>query len=479
MQVFRFTIISLLMCLALHIENALGQDNLQNQLFSETNQVLAQVKERKADLYAPKSFGKGMEYYKDATDYYSRGRQLEDIRERLKNAAAYFAKALDASKTAEAAFSGTMAARSDADSAGAPKYASTLWNKGEEQFQRAARTLEDGDAESAKETGSESEATFRSAELEAIEANYLSPARELLKKAYNMSVKNYAPKTLGRAEKLSLLVEGILKQNRYDTDSARQLAQEAKYEAAHAIYLYQTIRKMKESDRNLEDAFLEDESQFQRIASELGVLARFDNGYDAPVADVKAALKEREANSMKNVDLVLQSADSLRVANQTIKQSNNEIENLKQQIALMEKRLGSLTEAEQKLKEAGTQLEQKLETQRQQEGTIRQLSSMFANEEGNVLRDGSSIIIRLYGLTFPVGKSIIEQQFYPLLTKVQTAIKKFPNCHVTIEGHTDSQGSDDVNQKFPDNRPTAVAEYLMANMSVEIPINSQGYGEST
>ena len=47
-----------------------------------------------------------------------------------------------------------------------------------------------------------------------------------------------------------------------------------------------------------------------------------------------------------------------------------------------------------------------------------------------------------------------------------------------IEGHTDSQGSDEVNQKLSGNRATAVAEYLMANMGVQTPINSQGFGES-
>ena len=82
------------------------------------------------------------------------------------------------------------------------------------------------------------------------------------------------------------------------------------------------------------------------------------------------------------------------------------------------------------------------------------------------------------GLTFPVGKNTIESQFFPLLTKVQNAIKRFSGCQVAIEGHTDSQGSDETNQRLSDARAEAVGSYLMANLGISVPITNQGYGES-
>jgi outer membrane protein OmpA-like peptidoglycan-associated protein len=95
-----------------------------------------------------------------------------------------------------------------------------------------------------------------------------------------------------------------------------------------------------------------------------------------------------------------------------------------------------------------------------------------------VIRDENNIIIRLYGLTFGVGKTTIEPQFFPLLTKVQDAIKQFPGCQATIEGHTDSQGSDAMNQRLSERRAEAVAQYLKANMVANTPITHQGFGES-
>jgi outer membrane protein OmpA-like peptidoglycan-associated protein len=163
---------------------------------------------------------------------------------------------------------------------------------------------------------------------------------------------------------------------------------------------------------------------------------------------------------------------------EVIRSKENEIDNLRQQVSAMEKRLGTLSETEKQLQEQGKDLERKLMFKQQQDQTIRELAAKFTEDEASTLRDGDNLIIRLYGLSFPVGKSTIETQYYTLLTKVQDAIKKFPNCRVTIEGHTDSQGSDDVNQTLSEARAKAVAEYLMANMSVTLPINNQGYGES-
>lgn len=441
-----------------------SQDNLRAQLFGETDQVLSQAKERKADLYAPISFGKAMEYYRDAEGEYKRGSKIEDIRDKLKNAAAYMSKAIDACKLAEVAFISTMTARNDAMSAGAPNSTGELWRKGEEQFSKAAKELEDGDVNAAKKDGGEAVTTYRAAELEAIQANYLTPARQLLVKDDALGIRDDAPLTLEKAKRLALTVEELLKQNRYDRDSARVLARQAKVEAGHALTLAQHIRQMKKDDKTFEDALLEGEARIQRIVNELGLQSDFESGADGPVNDALAEIRSREARSEKN-------ADSLRNLGDLLRQRDREIDNLNQQISSMQSRVGSLTDAEK-------DLQRKLSAQRDQEETVARVSSMFTEGEGKILRDGKALVIRLYGLSFPVGKSDIQPQYYSLLSKVQDAIKRFPDCKVTIEGHTDSQGSDEMNQTLSNSRAKAVAEYLMANMNVEVPISSQGYGES-
>lgn len=441
-----------------------AQEHLRTQLFGRADSLLSKVKERQADILAPASFRRAKGYYDRASEDFKKGGRLEEMREQLDNASAYFAKALDVAKLGEVAFSGALAARTDALAAGAPTQQAEMWKRAEDRFHRAASELEDGDVGSGNRYGTEAAELYRTAELEAIKSNYLSPARILLQQAAKKDVRETAPKTLARAEQLARQAEDLLKQNRYDTDEARELAQEAKYEAAHALALHEAILAMKRDDKNFEPALLAVEEQMQRIAAALGLRARFDAGYEQPANEAVAAVRERDATIEKQ-------AAALSAAAADLQGRDVEVGNLREQISSMEKRVGSLTDTER-------DLQQRLATHRSQEAIVREVEGMFTTDEGHVFREGNRIVVRLYGLTFPVGKSVIEPQYYGLLTKVQNAIRKFPRAEVTIEGHTDAVGSDDVNQKLSEGRSLAVAEYLMANMGVEVPIHSQGYGES-
>ena len=78
-----------------------AQDKLRTELFGDVDQTFSQAKEKHADLLSPTNYRKGLDYYNDATNLFSQGKNLEDIREKLKDASAYFAKALDNSYAGE------------------------------------------------------------------------------------------------------------------------------------------------------------------------------------------------------------------------------------------------------------------------------------------------------------------------------------------------------------------------------------------
>lgn len=457
----RFSLIAVtgLLCLltAINSVTAVGQENLRPQLFGETDKILQAAKEKNAHLYSPRIFEQGMEAYQDAEDAFKRGRDLQDIRALLAEAGAQFQKAIDGVSLGELTFASVMNARNDAISADAPKFVPELWEKAEKEFRSAGYDLEDGDVNDAKAKAAEAEGIYRSAELEAIKGNYLGPARDLLQKAEDLDVEGDAPRTLENAAKLTAQVEDLLKSNRYDTDEARQLAQEAKIEAQHAINLHERIAAFSASGGSLEELLLQYESYLATIAKALDMVPRFDNGAGAMAEAMAAEIETREATAVKS--------------DQTIKQHEQEIANLKQQVASMESRVGNLTQAERELK-------RRIDIQKRQEETFAEVSAMFTKQEGMVLRDGDKGIIRLYGLTFPVGKNTIEPKFFGLLTKVQDAVRKFGKCQISVEGHTDSRGGDTQNLRLSETRAQAVAEYLRANMGGGIPIVAQGFGES-
>ena len=66
---------------------------------------------------------------------------------------------------------------------------------------------------------------------------------------------------------------------------------------------------------------------------------------------------------------------------------------------------------------------------------------------------------------------------YELLSIVQKSIRTFGEPGVVIEGHTDSTGSDEVNEHLSQQRAEAVRQYLVANRTLPYDrIMAVGYG---
>jgi len=89
-------------------------------------------------------------------------------------------------------------------------------------------------------------------------------------------------------------------------------------------------------------------------------------------------------------------------------------------------------------------------------------------------------MIRLENVNFATGKAIIQPESFPVLQEVGEILSKWPELRIEIGGHTDSRGSDAMNQTLSDARAHAVLDY----MAVQFPglhrdqFTAVGYGES-
>jgi outer membrane protein OmpA-like peptidoglycan-associated protein len=96
-----------------------------------------------------------------------------------------------------------------------------------------------------------------------------------------------------------------------------------------------------------------------------------------------------------------------------------------------------------------------------------------------VFREGSNVILRLVGLSFDSGASAIKQGSFDLLGKVEKAIDIFPRSELVIEGHTDSHGGDELNQKLSQERAEALQQYMINAMRIpSYRVIATGYGET-
>ncbi len=444
---------------------AFSQD-VKTALFKDANEALKGAKKAQADVLAPKNFGEAMKYYQEADADFKKGKNLEDIRAKLRGASSYLQKATEATKLAEVTLAASMKARSDAKNAEAPKYASALWTQAEMKFAEGATKLEDGDVNAAKKKSGEAEVVYRQAELDAIKGNYLNETWQLLKQADQMKVKERAPKTLQRAQTLIAQAEKELNTNRYDTDVARNLAQQAKYEAKHAIYLSNMIEQMKKNKKqDIEDLLLASEKPLQDIAAKMDVVAEFDAGYDKTANDIIRYVTTYQDSAVKL-------SQDLAERDRQITALEGRIGEMDKQVADMQKKLG-IKELEK------TALAKQIEEQAKIRELFASVEQSFTREEARVLREGNDIIVRLIGLTFPVAKSTIESQHFGLLTKVIAAMNKFPQSTISIQGHTDSHGSDERNLQLSIERAEAVKQYIVANSNFEAArLEANGFGES-
>jgi outer membrane protein OmpA-like peptidoglycan-associated protein len=460
-------IIAVLACItASFVVNAAGQEllkyvsgnDVKTLLFREVNMTMTAAKKSQADVLAPKNFGEAMKRYKEAEADLKQGKKLEDIEKKLRESNAYFQKAIEATKLAEVTFPNSMKARKDAQLTESSKFSPKLWTEAEEKFNESAGKLEDGNLNDARKKAGEAEKLYRQAELDAIKANYLDETRALLKQAEKMDVKDRAPKTLKLAQQLIKQAEKELNENRYDTDIARSQARQAKYEVKHAIYLANTIKQMKDSDKSWEDLMLASEKPLAQIAEQADIIATFDTGFYKTANEITVFVTTYQ--------------DSVDGLSQELGWYEQDDYLQQQRIAELEKQLGSQTKEK-------SSLAQQIAQQAKTREIFANVERSFNRDEASVLREGNDIIIRLVGLNFPSAAATIEQKSFDLLTKVRDAIKAFPQSTVSILGHTDSYGSDEKNLTLSMERAEAVKQYLLANSkAVALQIEATGYGES-
>ena len=281
----RLTGILLMTVTLVFASQVLGQD-LRANLFAAIDAQLVKGKELRADVLAPKSWGKAMEKYNTAERKLTDGKNLDDIRKELTQASGFFKDAIKATDLARVSLASPLKARDDAVKAEAPQSASELWQLAEAKFAEAGRKLEEGNVNDSRKKGTEAEAIFRDAELAAIKTSFFDETRKLLARADAQKVDKFAPITLARSRKLLSQAETALNENRYDSDRPRSLAMDARYEALHALHLAKVVKMIDDKIMTREEILLKAEEPLAQIGGALDVPTAFDEVTGEPVEEV-------------------------------------------------------------------------------------------------------------------------------------------------------------------------------------------------
>lgn len=384
------------------------------------------------------------------------GRSIESAGSRALLALLVLAPLLSAAQAPDrSVFDGADRARADAEAADAATLSAPEFADAMSEYADALRDFEKGrDAERIQRSLTTAENLFRDAELNAIRSAHLTPARNLLAEARAAKTDRFAPKTTAKAEELLVQADASLIADRYDTNPAIELARRAEYEARHAMYIAALADEIRRKDLTAEDIILDWEAALFAIADTLQVEA------------------DMSAGPAVTRDVLTGYALELLELREIVAQQNLQISGLEDEIRELDARLGGAAE------DRATLIRQ-VERQARIREQFDQIGELFEPGEAAVLRDGDDLIIRLVGLRFASNSAEIDPSFAPLMNKVDTAIGVFPQCRLTVEGHTDSKGKVERNQALSEERAQSVMDYMTGILKIPaFRIKAAGYGDT-
>ncbi len=426
--------------------------------FETTRILLEQANSKRAEILSPQNYQTGVKSWEKAQADSLAARSPDRLQKDLLEAQTSLKKAIETADLVNFSFPDLIAAYDDALKQNAPQRAPATYQQAQKSFEAIIERMEAGDLAKARPQVEEAQNLLRQAELEAIQADILGGARELQAQATANGNSDLVPESFTKAQEQLQAAEEFIRDHRYERENALQSAQEAEYLFRHAIYLSGWISSVKKDDKNWEKPILQFERQISGVSKQLHLDPKFDQGMELPLEAILAAIRSLQEDRT----------------------------HLQEELADRDNQIGALEAEMGKLKaETGkyvAELESRRGEQEQQkkfQERVDQVRSLLLPEEGALLQVNDQIILRLSGLRFNSGSAEIRPENFPLLNKVQQAIRDFPDRHIEVQGHTDSQGDDKANLELSRRRAEAVRIYLLQNMNLtEDLITAAGLGEN-
>ncbi len=123
----------------------------------------------------------------------------------------------------------------------------------------------------------------------------------------------------------------------------------------------------------------------------------------------------------------------------------------------------------------------RLQQQQQAEAEKRELRSRLTQQLNLILETRDSargLIVSLSDVLFDTGRYTLRPGAREKLSKIAGIVVSHPGLKLEVEGHTDSVGGEEYNQRLSENRAGAVRDYLIQQGVRSDTITARGFGES-
>jgi len=427
---------------------ALETNDPVEQLLSLESDLQA-AREQQLDVLAPTCFAKAEELYQDARQMLAREEQLSAILLQITSGRVELQRAEQSARITRTVLADVIKVRSLALTAGAADLGKEF-EEAEEGFLKLTRAIENNDLDWAQRHKAKIFDDFDHLELRAIKDKHLNEARELVLQGEQNRADKAAPQSLADAREKLQQADDFITANRYRNEEIRKKAAEALFFARRLHIILQQSEELQNLSR--EQVALKMERLLHATASQLAAPDQRDQLFDDQLESILATIDAWEK--------------ACRELNDEIVAQQGVIDKLRTEVADQE----LLAEEKQAAKK-------RLEEERRVQQLYTQVQSLFDPLEAEIYKQANRLVIRLKAMQFAVGSSVIREENYLLLSKVQRAIRLFGEPRTIIEGHTDSTGSEAKNRLLSQSRADAVRSYLVANETLPADkIEAVGFG---
>jgi len=443
-------LISLLACAGARLEvEPISKSENPQELINQLDNDIALARKNQINVLAPTWFEKADSSLNAAKQGLEKGDPLSEILDNIATGRAQLRRADEIAKVSQTTLTNAIKARHMAREAGATKLGRE-YADAEERFIGLTRAIENNDLNYAQRNQARVAEQFRVVELRAIKIQTIGEVRRLIQSARQEGLPEIAPQSYAIAQQKLAAADAFITQHPYEKEKMHQLA-------AEALFMAQRLHIVAGQSEKLENMAPEQislwaEDIMYRVSDKLGAQDMRNQPFDKQLENILATVSAQHADH----EFMVENNQKLQ----------HEIETLQQQIASLEG---------QTFKER--QEKERLLAEKRFNEKLSSIQHYFKPSEAEVYKKENQVIIRLKAMQFPVGQSVIMPENYSLLSKVQRAIRTFGEPEVIIGGHTDSTGSEDLNEHLSQKRADAVRQYFVANGTLPYDrIIAVGYG---
>jgi outer membrane protein OmpA-like peptidoglycan-associated protein len=291
----------------------------------------------------------------------------------------------------------------------------------------------------------------------------LFEARNAVRIAKNASADKYAAFIFSKAGQQMMHAEEVYrqKQNRAAVEAAAKEAVETAEEAR-----LMAVKKKAEDEAAGEAAAREAKA---RADAEAEAKRRADAEIArAQAEEARAAAEQAKAEAEKMKQEALAAAQEAQAAKEAAERAKAEAVAQQQALAVEADKAKAAAAQSDNLRQLAEKEKQELRAR-----LLQQLNSVLATRD-----TARGLIANMSDVLFRSGSVELLPAARERLARVSGIVLAYPSLHVSIEGHTDSVGSDEYNQDLSERRAQSVRDYFVRGGIPASAVDARGFGKA-